>query len=137
MPLPNAARRATTRVGRVQIRRIVVDQIEHVADGRSRRDIDGQVHAVFAVNREIGPAQLAHAGAVIQIDKSVSTVSERMPSCVAVVPPFSPIAKSAPLSLRADDQPVARWGDLGQGAGGRVVDRIEQVFDRLSSGRCR
>ena len=53
----------------------------------------------------------------------------RMPSCVAVVPPFSPIVKSAPLRLRLDIDAVLHGVDLSLEVQAGAVDQVGQVFD--------
>ena len=112
---------------------MIVDQVENVADRRGRRHVDRQFHAVVAADGEVRPLhRAAHPADSSSSDSRVSRVNERMPRSVAVVPPFSPIEKSEPLSARPDTDPVLLVVDLGQHHGPGPVEDIEQILDRFS-----
>ena len=61
-----------------------------------RRAVAGDGLPVIAANSRL--ESLCTPTAAIEVGQCVEPVYVRMPSCVAVVPPFSPIVKSAPLN---------------------------------------
>ena len=91
-------------------------------------------HAVLAADREVGARLLAECRGRSSVSVSaVSVVSERTPSCAAVVPPFSPMRK---VRRRSAGERIAMRSPAGSISASTLAPEplmsVEQILDGLS-----